>query len=182
MPPVPPVPASDLGAPPAPQYAAPQFPPAEPQPVPVYAPPQPGYAPPPAPGYGAAPGYAAPGAPGYAAPPPASGYPTPQGVPYGAGGYPAQQRTNPLAIVSFVAGLCFIIPGLNGIAWLVAIITGFISLNQIRRTAERGRGFAIAGVVIGFATVLLGIIFAVILVAVFASNPQLGNQYSSSSM
>ncbi|MFJ5886237.1 DUF4190 domain-containing protein [Kitasatospora cineracea] len=76
---------------------------------------------------------------------PPGGFP-PGAVPYGVPGHPAfQQRqlyTNGLAIASLVVSfLCFV--GAAG------IIMGSIALRQIKRTGERGRGLAIAAIVIG---------------------------------
>ncbi len=75
-----------------------------------------------------------------------SGALPPGALPYGMPGHPAfQQRqlyTNGLAIASLVVSfLCFV--GAAG------IIMGAIALRQIKRTGERGRGLAIAGIVIG---------------------------------
>lgn len=92
---------------------------------------QPGYGAPP-PGYGAPP-------PGYGAPPPGYGQP-PYGSPY------AAQKTNTLAIVSLVTSFLCSPAGL---------ITGIIALNQIGRTGEKGRGLAIAGIVISVLGFLL---------------------------
>ena len=55
-----------------------------------------------------------------------------------------QDRTNTLAIVSFVSS--FVIA-------IVGIVTGHMALRQIRRTGEGGRGLAIAGLVISYAFV-----------------------------
>ncbi|CAN5557412.1 DUF4190 domain-containing protein [Microbacterium sp.] len=94
--------------------------------------------------YGSAPAYAA--APAY-------------GSPYGAGG-PA--KTNTLAIVSLVSSLIgiFIIPLLGSLA---GIITGHISLGQVKKTGEQGRGLALAGTIIGY----VGLGFIVIGLIVF---------------
>jgi len=88
---------------------------------------------PPAPA--AAPAYApAPAAPAYAA-------------------APAAPKTNVLAIVSLVSA--FFIS-------LVAIITGHIALSQIKKTGEQGRGLAIAGLIIGYVGLVVGIIIAIV--------------------
>lgn len=50
-------------------------------------------------------------------------------------------KTNGFAITSLVLGI------LGCTAWL-ALIFGFISLNQIKRTGDRGRGLAITGIVL----------------------------------
>jgi hypothetical protein len=92
--------------------------------------------------------------------PPASGYnaPTPSyGAPQGGNYYPGAQndKTNVLAIVSLVSA--FVIS-------LVAIITGHMALGQIKRTGEKGRGLAIAGLVLGYLGIVSGIIVSIVLV------------------
>ncbi len=73
--------------------------------------------------------------------------------------YGMEQRTNTLAIVALV-GSFFIS--------LVGIICGHIALGQIKQTGEKGRGLALAGLIIGYIGLVVGIlyvIFAVVLVA-----------------
>ncbi len=65
----------------------------------------------------------------------------------------ASEKYNVLAIVSLISSL-FIS--------LVGIITGHIALSQIKRTGEKGRGFAIAGLVIGYVGLVLGIILVIV--------------------
>lgn len=104
--------------------------------------------PPAAPAYGTPP--AAPAAPAYAAP---------------AYGAPASTKTNVLAIVSLVSAF---------FVSLVAIITGHIALSQIKKTGEQGRGLAIAGLIIGYIGLVVGIIVIIAWIAAFAvvaSNP-----------
>lgn len=107
-------------------------------------PPTPGYAPPPA--YaspaGAAPSYPAPS--GYAAPAYPQGTSSPQGY-----GYPSAPKTNTLAIVSLVSSLAALVI-LPFIGSLVGVITGHMSLSQIKRTGENGRGLALAGTIVGW--------------------------------
>lgn len=65
-------------------------------------------------------------------------------------------KTNTLAIVSFVSSF-FI--------GLVGIVTGHIALAQIRARGELGRGFALAGLIIGYITtavVAILVVFAII--------------------
>lgn len=71
--------------------------------------------------------------------------------------------TNTLALLSMIFGILFFIP----FASLVAVILGFIGLNQIKRTNEEGRGMAIAGIALGFFWILVTIIF-LILFMIFA--------------
>lgn len=69
---------------------------------------------------------------------------------------------NPLAVVSLVASL---VPFLQ----LVGVITGHIALVQIKRGATRGRGLALAGVIIGYAGLALtGVLIAVSILAAIA--------------
>jgi peptidyl-prolyl cis-trans isomerase B (cyclophilin B) len=77
--------------------------------------------------------------------------------PYGYYGYPPPRPTNGLAIASLVC------------AFLVAplgVVFGHISLSQIRRTGEEGRGLAVAGLVIGYLITVLTVL-VVVLSAIF---------------
>ena len=67
---------------------------------------------------------------------------------------PAGARTNTLAIVSLVTSII----GLG----IVGIITGHISLSQIKKTHEQGHGMALAGLIIGYISVAALLIFGVI--------------------
>lgn len=75
-----------------------------------------------------------------------------------------QEKTNVLSVVSFVLALV----GFN----VIAIVLGFVGLSQVKKNGERGRGFALAAVIIGFAYIAIGII-VVIAVAVAAANSEL---------
>lgn len=124
----------------------------------------------------AAPGQPYPGTP---TPPPAPPYATPPQSGYGApqqpyqpaaypapaygygGGYP-QQKTNALAIVSMIAsivGFVWILPVIGSIA---GVVMGHISLSQLKRTGEKGRGMAIAGLIVGYVGLALTILGAVV--------------------
>lgn len=107
----------------------------------------------PAPGYGAPPQYQPypPQYPTYQQPyqpagaPPYPGYPQ-QYV-------PGMNPTNALAIASFVVSLI----GFG----LIGVILGHVALSQIKRSNgyERGRGFAIAGLIIGYAEIAIAALF-----------------------
>ena len=99
----------------------------------------------PAPSYGSAPAYDA-GAPAY--------------------GAPASQKTNVLAIVSLVSSFFISIVG---------IITGHIALSQIKKTGEQGRGLAIAGLIIGYIGLVVGIILAIVWFAILGAAISSGN-------
>lgn len=121
----------------------------------------------------AAPAYRPPAAPAYQQPaPPAYGAQQPAppayGQPYGQPTGP--DKYNVLAIVSFVSS--FFIS-------LVAVITGHIALSQIGKTGEKGRGLAIAGLVLGYLGILTGIIILVVLIPLMigiANNPDIVNR------
>ena len=77
-------------------------------------------------------------------------------------GYPPKRSTNGMAIASLVTSFLFAPLG---------IVFGHISLSQIRRTGEEGRGMAIAGLVIGYvitAVTLVVVLLAALLVVVAA--------------
>lgn len=56
--------------------------------------------------------------------------------------------TNGLAIASLVLSLM-------GCTAFIGAIVGHVALSQIRRTGQPGRGFALAGVIIGWSWTLL---------------------------
>ena len=98
-------------------------------------------------------------------PPPTWRGPAP-GTIYGTGSLPPAPTTNGLAVAALVTGLffwCFVIPG------IVAVILGYLALEQIADSAgaQRGRGMAIAGIVLGWVGIgLLGIGVLAFLLAV----------------
>ncbi|MFA1549063.1 DUF4190 domain-containing protein [Actinomadura chokoriensis] len=67
----------------------------------------------------------------------------------------ASDKTNGLAIAAFVTGLL-------GCFGILGIILGAISLSQIGRNGGKGRGFAIAGIVLSSFWLVAGIVFGVI--------------------
>lgn len=92
--------------------------------------------------------------------PPAGTYP-PAHAPYGGPtgyaqpGYPAPvyaPRTNGLAVASLVLAIV----GFN----IIAVVLGHVALKQIKTNGDGGKGFALAGLVIGYITL------AIIVVAV----------------
>ncbi|MCH4249831.1 MAG: DUF4190 domain-containing protein [Microbacteriaceae bacterium] len=70
---------------------------------------------------------------------------------------PVTSQYNALAIASLVCGILGFFTGLSAIA---AVICGHLSLTQISRTHEDGRGMAMAGLITGYVvigmTMLLG--------------------------
>ena len=53
---------------------------------------------------------------------------------------------------------------------LISIILGFIGLDQIEEVGRRGQGLAIWAIVLGFVSIILGIIAWIVFVAVIAAN------------
>jgi hypothetical protein len=65
-------------------------------------------------------------------------------------------RTNGLAIASLACGLAQFAFG--PLATIPAIVLGHMARSQIRRTGEQGAGLALAGLVMGWGVVVLGIV------------------------
>lgn len=82
----------------------------------------------------------------------------PASAPYG-----ASEKTNTMAIVALIGSIV----GFSAIA----SILGFVALSQIKKTGEKGRGMAIAGIVIGLATLVLYIILIIGSVVLVANAP-----------
>lgn len=108
---------------------------------------------------------------GFGSPRPGGGFGSPTGgfggpTPAGYGGPPVSSpptaTSNVLAVISFVAGLagfCF-----WGIGGLVAIVLGHIAISQLKKpdNHQSGRGFAVAGLCLGYFQLVSGIAFAAI--------------------
>ncbi|WP_158864256.1 DUF4190 domain-containing protein [Leifsonia sp. AG29] len=87
----------------------------------------------------------------------------PQAAPYGAA---AEPRWNTMSIVAFI--VTFFVS-------IVGIILGFIALSQIKRTGERGRGLALAAVILGFASIVLTVISIIAIVGLAAAGHYSGS-------
>lgn len=77
------------------------------------------------------------------------------------------QRTNPLAVASLVCGLGQFM--LGPLPTIPAIVLGHMARNQIRRTGEGGSGLALAGLLMGYAAVVLGVLFVLFALVAFVS-------------
>jgi hypothetical protein len=128
---------------------APPYPPLPPYPAQPPYPPQPPYPsqPPPGPPYGYPPPPPG-GQIGYGGPPPYPGSYDPYQVYQGSSG-----QTNGLAVASLTTSILAIplsLLGCLGLPLAIAgIVLGIVSLRQVNRTPQQGRGLAIAGIVIG---------------------------------
>uniref|UniRef100_UPI0013E3F01B DUF4190 domain-containing protein n=1 Tax=Microbacterium sp. CPCC 204701 TaxID=2493084 RepID=UPI0013E3F01B len=94
-------------------------------------------------------------------------------------GYGAQPKTNVLAIVSLVASIVGFIGLLPIIGSIGAIITGHISLNQIKTNGENGRGMALAGTIVGYVGLGLWIIGTIAFFGFVAWMTQYAYQYGT---
>ena len=125
------------------------------------------------PSYGQQPSYGQP--PSYAQQPVYGQPPAPPSPPAGYPGYPnaygmqapMAQETSGMAIASLICAF-LIAP--------VGVILGHIALNQIKNSNGQlgGRGLAIAGLIVGYASIALGLIFVaffILLVALAANAP-----------
>ena len=75
-------------------------------------------------------------------------------------------NTNGLAIASLACGLALLVFGPP--TAIPAIVFGHVARHQIKRTGEQGAGLALAGLTLGWATVILGIIVIVVGLAMSA--------------
>lgn len=69
-------------------------------------------------------------------------------------------KTNGLAMASLACGIAQFV--LGPLATIPAIVLGHIALYQIKRTGEQGAGLALAGLILGWVAVILGIAFIVV--------------------
>ena len=70
--------------------------------------------------------------------------------------------TNGFAIASLACGLAQFVFG--PLATIPAIVFGHMARGQIKRTGEQGAGLALAGLILGWATVILAIVLIVVVV------------------
>lgn len=136
--------------PPSPSAGGAYPPPASPA-----APQPPAYGAPTPPPYGSAPAYGSPPAYG------AGSY----GAAPAYGGYGTAPKTNTLAIVSLIASIVglVLVPFIGSV---VGVITGHMSLSQIKQSGEGGRGMALAGTIVGWVGVGFSVLALIILFAV----------------
>ena len=112
-----------------------------------------------------------PGAGPYPVPPGAYPPPPPFGAPYP---YAPGQTGNGYAVTALVLGLVSLFlswfPGVDWVLGALAIIFGAVGISTARRRGGAGRGMAIAGLVLGVVTAVLGIIFWAVIYAGFAGS------------
>jgi uncharacterized protein DUF4190 len=64
-----------------------------------------------------------------------------------------------MAVASLV---CSLFGWICGLGPILGLIFGFVALSQIKQTGQRGRGMALAGVIIGGILIVLGIGLAIL--------------------
>ncbi|WP_182375938.1 DUF4190 domain-containing protein [Nocardioides sp. WS12] len=101
-------------------------------------------------------------------PPPGGGYGGP-GQPYGqpafgaGGGQPTQ--TSVLAIVSLVTGILGLLCCTYFVLGIAATVTGFLAKKEIDEGKKTGKGLAIAGLSLGIASIVIGVIVWILIIA-----------------
>jgi len=75
-------------------------------------------------------------------------------------------RTNGLAMASLACGLAQF--AIGPVATIPAIVLGHVARSQIKRSGEQGAGLALAGLLLGWAVVILGVIVILLALAVVA--------------
>lgn len=135
-----------------------------PPPPPMFSAPDPSYTPAPVP--------LAPAAPPPASAVPVSGYQTGSGY-GGYGGYPGyvvQQKTNGMAVASMVVSIVGLLMlacyGAGAVPCAVGAVLGHVANRQIRERNESGRGMALAGIIMGWIGVGIGVVVLIAVVAI----------------
>jgi hypothetical protein len=78
---------------------------------------------------------------------------------WGAPPFAPPKKTNGLAIASLVLGLAWVVVGpLGFFTGIAAVITGHIARKQIREREENGGGMALAGLILGYISVVISIL------------------------
>jgi hypothetical protein len=102
--------------------------------------------------------------PGYPAPggQPGNGYPAPAGKPHNGLGT--------AALVLGILGLLGSILFFGALLGLIAIVLGFIALGRVRRGEATNRGASIAGIVLGFLSLVIPVILLIAGISFYSSN------------
>lgn len=98
---------------------------------------------------------------------------------------PMPVKTNGMAIASMVLGIVSVplmcCCGAGTITAILAVILGFISKNKIKASggAEKGNGMALAGIILGFASVLFLIIYVIYIITVGGGSSQFWEEFQN---
>jgi Domain of unknown function (DUF4190) len=98
--------------------------------------------------------------------PPGAGYPAPPPMPYATGAPPPIAPRNGLGIAALVLAIvgllmCWTVVG-GVILGIAAVVMGFIGRGRAKRGEADNGGVALAGVLLGFLSVLAGLVFIAI--------------------
>jgi hypothetical protein len=69
--------------------------------------------------------------------------------------------TNGLAVASLVCSIAGLTPYVGASMAALGIVLGSVALNQIKRAPQAGYGLAVAGIVVGVATLIIGLIWTI---------------------
>ncbi len=69
--------------------------------------------------------------------------------------------TNTTAIASLVCSIVGFAPYVGGVLSIVGIVLGAVALNQIKEQPQDGYGVAVAGIAVGVATLVIGLIWTI---------------------
>jgi hypothetical protein len=72
---------------------------------------------------------------------------------------------NTMALVGFILSLCGLISGITAIP---GVVLSHIGLSQIKRTGESGRGFALAGIIVGYCIIGLSVLAGILAILILA--------------
>jgi len=75
---------------------------------------------------------------------------------------------NPMALTGGIIGLASIILNCLGIVAILALIFSIIGLSQINKNGDRGRGWAITGIILGIIGIIWGILVITLWSTIFA--------------
>ncbi|GAA2618266.1 DUF4190 domain-containing protein [Actinomadura fulvescens] len=83
------------------------------------------------------------------------------------GGAPVAVRTNGMATASMILGIIGIFT--CGFGSILAVIFGHVAQSQIRRTGEGGSGMAVAGLIMGYIMLALGLLYWIVVVGIYGA-------------
>lgn len=69
-----------------------------------------------------------------------------------------KQKSNIMAIVGFILGCVSLLINFWGIVGIIALTFSIIGITQINNNGEKGKGFAICGIILGVVGVIWGVI------------------------
>ncbi len=76
------------------------------------------------------------------------------------------KRTSGLAVASLIVAICGLIPYVNLISWIFALLCGHLALVQIDRNSSlSGRGLAIAALTVTYFLLLMGLTYIVLMIS-----------------